>query len=303
MGEAAAVTEASLTEIRSSLDLLHGRVACMDTTQQQLVAQLGLIAAAVQDGAKLHNDAARQFSSLDARLAEITQGMERLRGRCPSPEEDDPDPGDCLVMGTGTLRTTRVTWTGDAPGASTAAKSGVASTVTMGSPRDTTDGGGLLGGGGTGGAGGGGTGGAGGGGTGGAGGGRHGSNSEQNHKHHLKMSFPRFDGDQPRIWKDKCLDYFRLFNVHASLWLVSCTLHMDGNAALWLKAHRLRHEVNSWPELMRAAEEKFGADDYRRYLKQLLALKQKGTVEEYQLQFEELSYQIVIQNPHYDDQF
>jgi hypothetical protein len=54
---------------------------------------------------------------------------------------------------------------------------------------------------------------------------------------------------------------------------------------------------------MLAVEEKFGADDHRRYMKQLLALKQRGTVEEYQLQFEELSYQIAIQNPHYDEQF
>uniref|UniRef100_A0ACD5VTD4 Uncharacterized protein n=1 Tax=Avena sativa TaxID=4498 RepID=A0ACD5VTD4_AVESA len=117
------------------------------------------------------------------------------------------------------------------------------------------------------------------------------------------MLFPRFDGDQPRIWKDKCLDYFRLFNVHPSLWLVSATLHMDGNAALWLKAYRLRHEINSWPALMIAMEEKFGADDHRKFMKQFLALKQRGTVEEYQAQFESLSYQISMQNPHYDELF
>jgi hypothetical protein len=97
------------------------------------------------------------------------------------------------------------------------------------------------------------------------------------------MSFPRFNGDQPRIWKDKCLDYFRLFNVNPSLWLVSATLHMDGNAALWLKAYRLRHEISTWPMLMSAVMEKFGADDHRRYLKQFLALKQRGSAEEYQL--------------------
>jgi hypothetical protein len=58
---------------------------------------------------------------------------------------------------------------------------------------------------------------------------------------------------------------------------------MDGNAALWLKAYKLRHEIASWPALMTAVIEKFGADDYRKYLKQLMSLKQKDSVEEYQL--------------------
>jgi ribosomal protein L32 len=38
-------------------------------------------------------------------------------------------------------------------------------------------------------------------------------------------------------------------------------------------------------------------------MKQLLSLKQRGSVEEYQQQFEELSYQVAIQNTHYDEQF
>jgi hypothetical protein len=78
---------------------------------------------------------------------------------------------------------------------------------------------------------------------------------------------------------------------------------MDGNAALWLKAYKLRHEIASWPALMTTVIEKFGADDYRKYLKQLMSLKQKDSVEEYQLQFEALSYQISILNSYYDEQF
>jgi hypothetical protein len=42
---------------------------------------------------------------------------------------------------------------------------------------------------------------------------------------------------------------------------------MDGNAALWLKAYRLRHEISTWTELVIAVEEKFGADDHRRYMR------------------------------------
>uniref|UniRef100_A0ACD5TWN2 Uncharacterized protein n=1 Tax=Avena sativa TaxID=4498 RepID=A0ACD5TWN2_AVESA len=78
---------------------------------------------------------------------------------------------------------------------------------------------------------------------------------------------------------------------------------MDGNAALWLKEYKLRHAINTCPELMTSVNEKFGSDDYRRHLKQLLAFKQRGSVAEYQLQFEALSYQIFMQNPHYDEQF
>lgn len=289
MGEAATTTEASLTELQASLDLLHGRVACMDTTQHQLVAQLGLIATAVQDSARMHDDAARQFAVLEQRLDASTQAMADLRVRAPYPEEDEADPADCVVIGKGTLRTAHVTWAGNTEGASSATHAGD-------SPCGGSDGLSALGGGGI-------LGGVGSGGTGGAGGGRPSSGGEQHSKHQLKMSFPRFDGDQPRIWKDKCLDYFRLFNVHPSLWLVSCTLHMDGNAALWLKAYRRRHEVNSWTALMTAVEEKFGADDHRNFMKQLLSLIQRGTILEYQAQFEELLYQVSMHNPNYDEQF
>jgi hypothetical protein len=59
---------------------------------------------------------------------------------------------------------------------------------------------------------------------------------------------------------------------------------MEGNAALWLKAYRLRHEISSWPALMIAVQEKFGVDDHRKYMKQFLALKHRGTVEDYQQQ-------------------
>uniref|UniRef100_A0ACD5TPA9 Uncharacterized protein n=1 Tax=Avena sativa TaxID=4498 RepID=A0ACD5TPA9_AVESA len=78
---------------------------------------------------------------------------------------------------------------------------------------------------------------------------------------------------------------------------------MDGNAALWLKAYRHRHEISSWPALITAVEEKFGSDDHIKFLKQFLSLKQRGTVEEYHVEFEKLSYLISMQNPHYDEQF
>lgn len=310
MGEASTTTAAALTEVRQSVDLLHGRVASIDTTQQQLVEQLDLISAAVDDGAQINATTTRQLAAIEERLAATFARLDRLQGRSPSPEEDDLDPKDCVVTGKTTIETVRASWTGNTHGASASTQVPSGHGDELRSPRagigdGVGAGGGVrggVGGGRTGGVGDGVMGGGGGGGFGGAGGGRPGS-TDPAAKHNLKMSFPRFDGDQPRIWKDKCLDYFRLFNVHPSLWLVSATLHMDGNAALWLKSYRLRHDINSWPALMNAVEEKFGSDDHRKYMKQFLALTQRGTVEEYQMQFESLSYQISMQNPNYDEQF
>ncbi|KAM0887617.1 hypothetical protein ACQ4PT_028880 [Festuca glaucescens] len=311
MGEVSATTATELKEVRSAVDLLHGRMAVIDTTQQSLVAQLAIIAEAVKDGSLAQAENTRHFAAMERRLEETIATLARPHVPSPSREEDDADPVDVVVTGHSKVSSTHVSWMGDSVGAGT-------SSVARAGDSPHGDGDGLLGGnnhgagsGGFGGAGGGrqggvgagGLGGAGGGGVGGSGGGRHGTGNDPSTKHNLKMSFPRFDGNQPRIWKDKCLDYFRLFSVHPSLWLVSTTLHMEGNAALWLKAYRLRHEITTWPALMTAVEEKFGADDHRKYMKQFLALKQKGTVEEYQAQFEQLSYQISMQNPHYDEQF
>jgi hypothetical protein len=124
MEETAATTAAAINELRANLDLLHGRLACVDTTQQQMVAQLGLISTAVQDSAKLHTDAARQHAVMEERLETTVQALQRLRARSPSPEEDDPDPEERLITGKGTLQKTHVTWTGDTAGASSAATSG-----------------------------------------------------------------------------------------------------------------------------------------------------------------------------------
>jgi hypothetical protein len=182
--ELRATTEASIHELRASLDLLHGNIACIDTTQQQLLEQMGLVSAAVENSGKANDAVARQLAALEHQLLNNTQQMDCDKGHPPSPEEDDADPAMRAHIGKATLHPAHVTWTGNTPGASSA-------TAADGNrPMLCNQGGdGILGGGRTGG--------AGGGGSGGGGGGRIPSDGTQQHQ--LKMSFPCFDGDQPRI--------------------------------------------------------------------------------------------------------
>jgi hypothetical protein len=49
-----------------------------------------------------------------------------------------------------------------------------------------------------------------------------------------KLSFPKFDGENPRIWIDKCFDYFKIFNIPECLWTTATSMHMEENAAKWL---------------------------------------------------------------------
>jgi hypothetical protein len=115
-----------------------------------------------------------------------------------------------------------------------------------------------------------------------------------------KLSFPKFHGEHPHIWLDKCVDYFRIFNIPECMWSTTGSLHMEDNAAKWMQVYKMKRGLGSWQELARAVDEKFGVFDYRRSLQDLLLLK-KGYVEEYTKDFEALQFQVTMFNPGLDD--
>ena len=62
-------------------------------------------------------------------------------------------------------------------------------------------------------------------------------------------------------------------------------MHLEDNAAKWWKAYKLSHPTVTWQVFCQDIQAKFGSDDYRTALADLIALKQIGTVEEYTAQF------------------
>jgi hypothetical protein len=58
-----------------------------------------------------------------------------------------------------------------------------------------------------------------------------------------KMLFPKFNGEYPRrLWKDQCMDYFVMFN-HPFGSQQQLYMRLEGNAAHWYQAYKLRHPV------------------------------------------------------------
>jgi hypothetical protein len=76
-----------------------------------------------------------------------------------------------------------------------------------------------------------------------------------------QVSFPCFHGDNPRLWRHKCLEYFKLFNINECMWVTAATLHMEGAAAHWYKAYKLSRPVGDWSQFINAVEENFNHRD------------------------------------------
>jgi hypothetical protein len=94
--------------------------------------------------------------------------------------------------------------------------------------------------------------------------------------HHValaKLSFPKFYGDNPRIWIDKCSDYFIIFNIPDCMWTTTTSLHMEDNAVTLLQLYKIRVGLEDWPTFVAVVENKFGAYDYKNAMQDLLGLK------------------------------
>ena len=111
-----------------------------------------------------------------------------------------------------------------------------------------------------------------------------------------KMQFPTFDGSNPCIWKGKCEDYFRIFDLPETMWPSIAAMNMDEKPSKWLKVYKMKHGLGDWASFMAAVEQKFGNNDYREALTELLELQQGSTVDQYISQFEDLQYQVTMHN-------
>lgn len=95
--------------------------------------------------------------------------------------------------------------------------------------------------------------------------------------HHVlpKMPFPQFARDNPKIWLNKCTNYFSMYSIPEDLWVTIATMHLQDNAAMWWEAYKLTNPTVTWANLCQDIQSKFGSDDYRTALAELIALKNK----------------------------
>jgi hypothetical protein len=111
-----------------------------------------------------------------------------------------------------------------------------------------------------------------------------------------KLDFPKFNGEHPRVWREKCEKYFAMYSIPVHVWVPFATINFRGNAELWLQTYEAQHSIESWPELCVAIENKFGQDLYHNYMRDVLSIRQTEDVLEYAGRFETAKHRVLVHN-------
>jgi hypothetical protein len=106
------------------------------------------------------------------------------------------------------------------------------------------------------------------------------------------MIFSKFEGENPKLWKSCCKNYFEMYSVDSSVWVRVSTMHFEGSAARWLQPVEHCIRTVSWNELCSWIHECFGRDQLEILIRQLYHIKQTGSVHEYIDKFCELVDQL-----------
>jgi hypothetical protein len=100
-----------------------------------------------------------------------------------------------------------------------------------------------------------------------------------------KVNFPKFEGENPKLWRSRFEVYFDIYSVEPSVWVRVMTMHFKGVAARWLRSANYRVHAATWKELYSWIHDRFGCNQHESLIRQLFHSKQTGRVQEYIDQF------------------
>jgi hypothetical protein len=96
-----------------------------------------------------------------------------------------------------------------------------------------------------------------------------------------KMNFPKFEGENPKLWQSRCESYFDMYDVDYSIWVKVASMHFEGPAARWLQSVEHRVKTTSWTELCSWIHDRLGREQHELLIRQLYKIKQSESVQQY----------------------
>ena len=108
----------------------------------------------------------------------------------------------------------------------------------------------------------------------------------------LKLSFPKFKGEDPHGWIYKCEQYFEFKGIIPQQRVQLASFHLEEIALQWHRWFMTYRGPLTWEEFTKAILLRFGPTDYEDPSEALTRLKQTSTVTTYQEAFEKLSHRV-----------
>ena len=118
------------------------------------------------------------------------------------------------------------------------------------------------------------------------------TNTDPHLPQHLKLNFPRFNGEDPINWIYRAEQYLEFQNIVAETQVQFASFHLEGIALQWHRWLTKFRGPLSWNDFTKAILLRFGPTEYEDPSEALSHLKQTTTVVANQEAFEGLSHQV-----------
>lgn len=124
------------------------------------------------------------------------------------------------------------------------------------------------------------------------------ANQNQPSFHAPKLEIPLFDGENPRWWVRQCERMFTLYQVPEQHMITLASAYLNDMGDAWLQGWIRVKEGSPWSVFADDLCERFGDGSMMDVIEEFNKRKQEGTVQTYQLKFEELRSLMMVHNPH-----
>ncbi|KAL5716013.1 hypothetical protein ACHQM5_017757 [Ranunculus cassubicifolius] len=112
-----------------------------------------------------------------------------------------------------------------------------------------------------------------------------------------RVDFPKFNGGQVRNWIQKVQRFFLLHPMEDHQKVLYSSLNFSDAAEIWFQTDAAKFAALSWSEFATLVQNRFSEELSENVIGEFKLLYQKGSILEYQQQFEQLRPLVLLQNP------
>ncbi|KAF9623238.1 hypothetical protein IFM89_000727 [Coptis chinensis] len=103
-----------------------------------------------------------------------------------------------------------------------------------------------------------------------------------------RAEFPRFNGEEPRVWVKKCQRFFTVNPIAEDQKVLFDSLYFEGKVETWFQSFYETYEGITWDDFTKTICGRFSDEGYENVVGEFNKLQQMGSVASYQEKFEEL---------------